>query len=170
MKNTTGKMSESIGSKGESQVSDLAQRAEALAAMARDLAEQVRLAKGTRPMPVVAPVAGTTRRARPDEGRYGLKGKDLAAAMPATEPTERLYERVASALESKPMPFRELMSALGPDINENRVKGILVRLQRDGRGVVNLGNGARAIWWIDRHGRLAEIAASAAKRIMSPKR
>lgn len=78
--------------------------------------------------------------------------------------TAKLMHDVETVLSQRPLTFRELMAALGLGVNdENRVKGVLVRLQAPSRGrlaVVNLGNGARALWWIDVHDRIGQIAAA----------
>lgn len=63
--------------------------------------------------------------------------------------TETLYAACERLLKRKPHTLHELVDALGLT-NRNRVSGILVRLQRDERGVVNLGDGRKAVWSIPR--------------------
>lgn len=105
---------------------EIAERARALAGQAEQLEAAMRRVRGTREI----------RPAR------RVDTIDPAASTPL------LYAHVERLLRRSPLTFRDLMAALGAGTNENRVKGVLVRLQRDGRGVVNLGDGARAVWFI----------------------
>lgn len=119
----------------------LEERAAALESEAHRLFEQVMLARGTAELPK-----------RP-AGEYAVHA-------PITSSTGQLYARVQAALTDKPYTFRDLCVHLGiTSDGENRVKSVIVRLQRDGLAVVNLGDRARAIWWIDTHNRIAAIIA-----------
>lgn len=60
--------------------------------------------------------------------------------------TSDLYAAVEALITERPLPFRDIVEAT--QAGENRIKGVLVRLQRDRKGVVNLGSGARALWFI----------------------
>lgn len=151
--------------------------------LANTLIRQVTLARGTRdlePAPSVTPSAPTAKgAAAPSAPRTpGERGPGEYAQVrrrrPATEAdtskpapdvskrdtsTSELYQKVQSTLSDKPYTFRDLVGVLGLEAkDENRVKSIIVRLQRDGAPLVNLGNGSRAIWWIDVHGRIEAIA------------
>lgn len=120
---------------------------------AHELAAGLHRARGTRDIPThVLPVTAEV----------------VTVAAPDTK--SKLYKDVDAALCDKPHTFRDLCVLLGvqPEA-ENSLKSVLVRLQRDGRPVVNLGNGARAIWWIDEHDRIGAIAAGKS-RVTSAKR
>lgn len=128
----------------------LREAAIALEHSAHALAEQFSRARGTRDIPVttIQAVAGPSPEA----------------------PKSKLYTSCETLLSEKPHTFRDLCEALQlPPEQENSLKSVIVRLQRDGAPIVNLGNGSRAIWWIDVHGRIAEIA-SGRTRTMSPRR
>jgi hypothetical protein len=60
--------------------------------------------------------------------------------------TSALYERVLKMITGRPMTYRAILDET--QAQENRIRGIMVRLQRDGHGVVNLGNGRRAIYFV----------------------
>lgn len=131
----------------------LVHRAEALEAEARRLHDEARLARGSRDLTMQAPAVVA----------------DVVTAAPAKpDATSQLYRDAEAALRVQPRTFRDLCAALAIDeSNENRLKSVIVRLQRDGHNVVNLGNGARAIWWIDEHDRIGAIAADR-RRAPSP--
>lgn len=57
-----------------------------------------------------------------------------------------LYAKVRELITERPMPFRALLEAT--HATDNQIKSVLIRLQRDRHDVVNLGNGARALWFI----------------------
>lgn len=59
--------------------------------------------------------------------------------------TADLMREVDLILRARPMMLRELQEALGME-ERNRISGVLVRLQKDGVPVVNLGDGRRAVW------------------------
>ena len=132
-----------ITTESTANMTELVQRAEALEAAALELATAMKAARGTR---------------------------EIVRPAPADVATAELYERVRGALEDKPLTFRDLCTTLQVDASgENRVKSVIVRLQRDGHSMVNLGNGSRAIWWIDVHGRLGELARGVARTLSARK-
>lgn len=136
----------------------LEERALALETEAAALHEQVAAARGTltlSPEPAAAPARGTRDLERRPAGEYAQH------ATPASE----LYRQVRAALADKPYTFRDLCVAVGiAHEGENRVKSVIVRLQRDGHPVVNLGTSQRAIWWIDAHDRITAIMTTRAAR------
>lgn len=89
--------------------------------------------------------------------------------LPSSTATKILYDKVLGLITERPRLFRELVAETDTaNGGENRVKGVLVRLQRDGHPVVNLGNGSRAIWFCDVHDRVSEIARG--RRVLSRRR
>lgn len=98
------------------------------------------------------------------------RGTREIARVAAPASVSPLYTSTETLLSERPHTFRELCMALKIDgEQENSLKSIIVRLQRDGKPIVNLGNGSRAIWWIDVHDRIGAIAAGKS-RTMSSKR
>ncbi len=76
-----------------------------------------------------------------------------AASEPPVQPVEteaaKLYNRVRTLVTERPMRFQEIMAAVGlPVAEENRVKGTIVRMQRERVGLVNLGDQRKALWFI----------------------
>jgi hypothetical protein len=61
-------------------------------------------------------------------------------------PTDALMESVRALLKERPRTFRELLEETGA--RDNRIKGVIMRLQRDGEHVINLGNETKASWFI----------------------
>lgn len=59
--------------------------------------------------------------------------------------TSELYALVERLLREQPMYTHEIVAATGA--RQNRINGVLVRLQRDRRGVVNLGSRVKARWF-----------------------
>lgn len=59
--------------------------------------------------------------------------------------TTELYALVERLLREQPMYLQEIVVATGA--RQNRINGILVRLQRDRRGVVNIGSRVKARWF-----------------------
>lgn len=121
-----------------STIEQLANRAHELAAHGRELAieadrleQQIRLARGTRE---ISPLL--RRRA---SGAYGGREADNIS-------TPALYETIRDLVAARPMRFRDLVEAT--QAGENRIKGVIVRLQRDGVGLLNLGDQAKALWFI----------------------
>lgn len=100
---------------------DLVEQARQLRLQAEDLERKVTMARGTK----------TEVR----EARVGDDG-----------PTEELMLAVKRLLSEHPLTFQELLERTGA--RDNRVKGVIMRLQREGTRVVNLGMQARAIWFI----------------------
>jgi hypothetical protein len=63
-------------------------------------------------------------------------------------PTEQLMSVVKTMLEERPLRFQEILDATGA--RDNRVKGVIMRLQREGVRVVDVapeGTG-KALWFI----------------------
>ncbi len=60
-------------------------------------------------------------------------------------PTPELMMAVLSLLGEKPSTFQEIKSATGA--GDNRIKGVIMRAQREGVRVVNLGTDTKAIWF-----------------------
>lgn len=113
---------------------DLVEEARQIRLQAEALEKKVNLAKGTRrdlkPGNVLV---------MPTRGPYYV-GDD--------GPTEELLQVVRAALTDKPMRFQELLEATGA--RDNRIKGVIMRLQREGTNVVDIappGSG-KAIWFI----------------------
>jgi hypothetical protein len=63
-------------------------------------------------------------------------------------PTEQLLEVVKDMLTEKPMRFQEILDATGA--RDNRVKGVIMRLQREGVRVVDIAppHTGKAVWFI----------------------
>ncbi len=132
-------------------LNELVRKAQVLEREARELHEHALLARGTQQI-------------RP------LETSETVPEAPVPAPTPSpLYQQTEALLCDKPHTFRDLCTVLKIAANgENSLKSVLVRLQRDGRPVVNLGNGSRAIWWIDVHDRIGQITAGR-PRVMSAK-
>lgn len=100
--------------------------------MAESLERQARMAKGTetnivkRPNVIVKPARGPYWCG--DEG-----------------PTEDLMGAVWRMVLDRPWTFQEILEATGA--RDNRVKGVIMRLQREGKRVVNVGTATRALWF-----------------------
>lgn len=111
----------------------LAEEARKRAEEARELERKVRLARGTRqeirrvPAPVPAPRAS----------RYFVGDNG---------PTEQLMQVVSEMLQERPWTFRDILDQTGA--RDNRIKGVIMRLQRDGVKVANLGEENKALWFI----------------------
>jgi glutaredoxin 2 len=106
-------------------VSRLVERTLTLEEQNRELAARLRSVKGTR-RDLRAPSAG--------EYHVGDEG-----------PTPELMQVVQRMLTERAMTFQELLDATGA--RANRIKGVIMRLQRDGVRVVNLGTEAKALWF-----------------------
>jgi len=115
----------------EAQVHSLGQRGRDLAQQAERLEEQLRIARGTQR--IVKTIAPKTSR-----GAYSGREPDEVS-------TPELYEQIRKLVSDKPMRFRDIVEAT--QAGENRIKGVLVRLQRE-EGCVNLGDTSRALWFI----------------------
>ena len=124
----------------------LAEHSRTLAREAEDLEAQVKLARGTALDVSKEAAAAGAKPARPD-GSYSVSRARRNVVVPNGEPaTHELYETIKQLITDQPRRFRDIVEAT--HAGENRIKGVLVRLQRDGAGVVNLGDGARALWFI----------------------
>jgi uncharacterized protein (DUF2461 family) len=115
-----------------SQAKQLREQTELLEKQTIELEKQVKLAKGTRTI------------ARGTEYYVGDEG-----------PTPELLEAIRKMLTERPLTFQALLDATGA--RPNRIKGVIMRLQREGARVVNLGNEARALWFIPDPGVLDRI-------------
>lgn len=60
-------------------------------------------------------------------------------------PTDELMTAVWRMLLDRPYRFREIVEATGA--GENRIKGVIMRLQREGKRVVNIGEPTKALWF-----------------------
>ncbi len=60
--------------------------------------------------------------------------------------TEELMATVQRLITEHPLTFQELLERTGA--RDNRIKGVLMRLQREGVKVYNIGLQSRAIWFI----------------------
>lgn len=113
---------------------DLVEEARQLRLQAEELERKVRMARGTARMRkptnvIVKPARG--------EHYVGDEG-----------PTEQLMAAVRALLTERPHTFQEILEATGA--RDNRIKGVIMRLQRDGVRVVDLaptGTG-KARWFI----------------------
>lgn len=79
--------------------------------------------------------------------------RDLKPARASTEyfvgdegPTPDLMATVQRMITARPMTFQEIKGETGA--RDNRIKGVLMRLQREGVRVVNMGTELRALWFI----------------------
>ncbi len=113
---------------------DLIEDARQIRLQAEDLEKRVRLARGTRntvkPSNVVVKPSGPYYVG--DEG-----------------PTEQLMSVIKTMLTERPMRFTEILEATGA--RDNRIKGCIMRLQREGTRVVDVapeGTG-KALYSID---------------------
>ena len=113
---------------------DLVEQARQLRLQAEELEKQARFARGTGD--VTAEVA--------------LIGDEM--------PTPALMALVQTLITEKPLTFQELLEATGA--RDNRVKGVLMRLQREGVKVVNLGSQTKARWFIPNEDVLRRITRS----------
>lgn len=114
---------------------DLVEEARQLRLQAEALEKKVRLARGTER---IAKPASTVV-VKPSFGPYytGDEG-----------PTEQLMEVVKAMLQERPWMFRDMLEATGA--RDNRIKGVIMRLQREGVKVVDVapeGTG-KALWFI----------------------
>lgn len=61
--------------------------------------------------------------------------------------TDELYTVIAAMLKERPMRFAEIKHRT--EATDNRIKSVLIRLQRSSRNYVNLGNTHKALWaWV----------------------
>lgn len=106
---------------------ELAARAKQLNADAEALAEAIALEQSTKF------ARGTKRDMQP------IARVDDVSATP-------LYLEMKTMLERRPMTLREVIEATKAE--ENKVKVVLMRMQREEIGLVNMGNRYRALWYI----------------------
>lgn len=107
-------------------------KAQELLDTANKLEGSTRLARGTADVTAEARAVSVT--AGPGVYRVGDEG-----------PTPELMQAVRRMLVEHPMTFQEILDMTGA--RANRVKGVIMRLQREGTAVVNLGTEAKAIWF-----------------------
>jgi hypothetical protein len=103
-------------------MSNLMERATALATEAAQLEQQLLRVRGTRDLV--------------------LDGKQT----PSDYKHHELYEQLKAMLTKEPMHFRDIVEQTKAE--ENPVKVCLMKMQRDAIGLVNLGNQFRAVWFI----------------------
>lgn len=123
---------------GNKIVKDLVEEARQLRLAAEDLERRVKLARGTqRVEKPKTPPHGVV--VKPSHGPYYVGDEG---------PTEQLMAVVKTALEERPMRFQELLEATGA--RDNRVKGVIMRLQREGVRVVDVApeGAGKALWFI----------------------
>lgn len=73
-------------------------------------------------------------------------------------PTEQLMEVVKDMLTERPLRFQEILDATGA--RDNRVKGVIMRLQREGVRVVDVAppHSGKAVWFIPSDAVLQRLA------------
>lgn len=59
---------------------------------------------------------------------------------------QELFDQMRTMLQDRPMRFREILETTKAE--ENHIKAVIVRMQREEIGLVNLGDQARAVWWL----------------------
>ena len=107
-------------------LSKLAEETKRLTDEAAELKQKLRIARGTR---------DNVKMARATEYFVGDEG-----------PTPQLYDAVERMLRQRSMTFQELLDETGA--RANRIKGVLMRIQRDEKPLVNLGSDRKALWRI----------------------
>lgn len=96
------------------------------------LEQNVRLARGTK-----RDIQGITQPTAPAQPRPMLV-TDVASSP--------LYAKVRELVTTRPLTLRELIEQTKAE--ENKVKVVLMRMQRDEIGLMNMGNRYRALWFI----------------------
>lgn len=126
------------------QVAALAESERFLERKVEELARELRLARGTEDLTsraaqtveAVSPSQDITRKTRrPTEYFVGDEG-----------PTPELYAVVETLLRQRPRSFQELLDLTGA--RPNRIKGVIVQLQRRDQPLINLGSDRQALWFI----------------------
>lgn len=134
-------MENGIG-KGKRNFVDLVEQARQLRLQAEALEKKVQLARGTqRGMKAPQNIVKT-----PGPYFVGDEG-----------PTEQLMSVVKLMLEERPLLFQEILSETGA--RDNRIKGVIMRLQREGVRVIDVapaGTG-KALWFIPSDAVLARL-------------
>lgn len=124
-------------------VQDLVEESRQLRLQAEALEKKVALARGTQRIPKTGSVI-----VKPSGPYYvGDEG-----------PTEQLMSVVQTMLTERPMRLTEILDATGA--RDNRVKGVLMRLQREGVRLVDVapeGSG-KALWFIPSDAVIAKLA------------
>lgn len=114
---------------------DLVEQARQLRLQAEELEQKVKLARGTQRLE-----RATTRVVvKPARGPYWT-GNDGT--------TRQLMEVIAGMLMDRPWLYRDIVEATGA--GENRIKGAITALQREGRRVVDVAppHLGKALWFI----------------------
>lgn len=137
--------------------------------VARQAAQAAQLARGTSDVTAAAQAARAPKNGAVVKAHNGHPGPvAVPAARPAgppktrvgdAGPTSELMLAVQHLLRQRPMSFREILEETGA--RDGRVSGAIVRLQRDGAGVVNLGKSNAALWFIPDDDVLARLRAPA---------
>lgn len=117
----------------EQDVQDLRERSVTLAEQAEALERQLRMVKGTRDI-------------KTGKGEFWVGDSSS---------TGELMHAVRGCLTAKPRTFQELLEAVGA--RDNRIKGVIMRLQREGTPLVNMGTENKAIWFIPGEEALARL-------------
>lgn len=123
---------------------DLVEQARQLRLQAEELEKKLASAKGSRDVvkrPVITHVV-------PRNGQNGYYVGDEG-------PTDELVEVIYRMLCERPCTFRDILAETGA--RDNRIKGAITRLQREGARVVNLGNEYKALWFIPDDAVMARI-------------
>lgn len=124
----------------QAQAHSLAQRGLELAIDAEKLESQIRLARGTREIePMTLAEAESIPVAVNDKPSDQVRADGESS-------TRDVINQVRTMLEARPCTFRELKEAC--QVSDNRLKGVIVQLQRAEIGLLNLGSPARASWYV----------------------
>lgn len=135
---------------------DLVEQARQLRLQAEELEKSAKLARGTKRN--VVPQHTGSIVVKPARGPYWVGDEG---------PTEQLMAVLMQMLAERPMRFVEILEATGA--RDNRIKGVIMRLQREGVRVVDVapeGTG-KALWFIPSDEvltRLTRVARRAAAR------
>lgn len=116
----------------KSVVVDLVEQARQMRMMAEQLERQARMAKGTQQD--VRKQGNVI--VKPARGPYWVGDEG---------PTDELKMTVWRMVLDRPCLFREIVDATGA--GENRIKGVIMALQREGKRVVNVGEPTKALWF-----------------------
>jgi hypothetical protein len=133
---------------------DLVEEARQLRLQAEALEKKVQLARGTKRL---EKPAGNVI-VKPPRGPYWVGDEG---------PTEELMTVVKTMLEERPMRFVEILEQTGA--RDNRIKGVIMRLQREGTRVIDIapeGTG-KAVWFIPSDAvldRLTRVRRATARR------
>lgn len=134
---------------------DLVEQARQIRLQAEDLERKVKLARGTQ------------RIEKPRDLRVLVKPSPSPYYVGDEGPTEQLMAVVKQMLTERPCRFVEILDATGA--RDNRLKGVIQRLQREGVRIVDVapeGTG-KALWFIPSDevlARLMRVKRATAKR------